>query len=249
MIDYIQIFGERNSGTNYLKEFLSKNLINKIDIGYKYGWKHGFVNFKRLEKESLENVLFLVITKNPYAWLLSMNKKPHHAPQLYFKPFSQFIREEWVCYKGKQYQIRAKNLKSHPITALDQEMMQERDPSTGKRFENVIQLRNKKNLYFIRIQNEISNVHYIDYESLLLSPNDFTLSLHNKFGLKFRDKLIIPKGYYGKDPKKNFSKLPFYKNQEYLKMIPIEDYKFINSELEFKLETILGYKMIKGVTK
>lgn len=45
-IKKIKIFGQRNSGTNYLEQLLNKN-IQEVDIFSCYykggtGWKHGF---------------------------------------------------------------------------------------------------------------------------------------------------------------------------------------------------------------
>ena len=80
-IDYIQIFGERNSGTNYLKQLLEINLDPKIEIGSKFGWKHGFTHKRAIKNKDTEHTLFLVLTKDPYSWLISMNQRPHQAVQ------------------------------------------------------------------------------------------------------------------------------------------------------------------------
>lgn len=46
IIKYIKIFGERNSGTNFLTSLIKKNIkdINIFSFYYKggTGWKHGF---------------------------------------------------------------------------------------------------------------------------------------------------------------------------------------------------------------
>lgn len=94
----IKIYGERNTGTNYLKQLLDKHLPNlerqtkvkfsiassSILVSYKkymkqLGWKHRLVDMNFLESLHLEknNVLILTLTKNPYSWLLSLHKRPY----------------------------------------------------------------------------------------------------------------------------------------------------------------------------
>jgi len=241
-IKYIQIYGERNSGTNYLDKLLQKN-ISEVEIGYKYGWKHGYTNLKKILKTDNKNTLFIHITKDPYAWLSSMHEKPHHAPQLYFKSFEEFIRSEWACYKGKQYQIRAKNLDKEPLLPED-EMMRERNPVTGQRYENVCELRNAKMHRYIRLEKFVENYKHIQYENLLRSREMVFQQLAEEYSLKVNDTILNDSGYHGKNPTQNFSKLEFYNNKEYLKKYSKEDIKYVNTIINFKNENILGYERV-----
>ena len=51
-INQIKIFGERNSGTNYIKRLLVKNtsklFIHSGSYKNKLGWKHGIQNLKNI---------------------------------------------------------------------------------------------------------------------------------------------------------------------------------------------------------
>ena len=115
MINCIQIFGERNSGTHWLHfllednlrptkysiykiyNFFKKNKYVEITSG-KYGWKHWFIEESAIKNRDTRNTLFVVIYKNPYSWLLSMQKNPWHAhPDLKNLSFSEFIKHEWHC--------------------------------------------------------------------------------------------------------------------------------------------------------
>ena len=165
-IEYIQIYGERNSGTNYLENLLNANL-EYLKAGTKLGWKHGFINQPHLKKYDLSQTLALIISKNPYAWLVSMHQKPYHAPQLANIAFSEFIRKEWACYSGKYNYMKPINVDSN-ILLNSTEMMRERHPLTKQRIENVVHLRNLKNQSFLKLINIFENYYFIRYEDLLL---------------------------------------------------------------------------------
>jgi len=243
-IDYIQIYGERNSGTNFLHKLLEDNLKDKPEIGYKYGWKHGFTNLKLINANPTDQVIFICIFKNPYSWISSMHNKPHHAPQLYFMDFSDFIREEWVCYKGKSYQIRAKNLDKDPLRP-EEEMTREWNPHTKKRFESVVHLRNGKNLRFLRLQKHVEHVIYLQYEELITDPHKVLQQKLKPFNLQLKETFKNTSSYHGKDPKLSFDRLDYYKQKKYMEKINPKDLNYINKILDFKLEKQLGYEEIK----
>jgi hypothetical protein len=106
----VKIYGERNSGTNYLAALLGLNLratqlrgvaprfraLSRtprlresardlyFDLTYRrnLGWKHGMApDDSRMATvgRAAEHVGFVTITKNPYAWLLSLHRRPYHA--------------------------------------------------------------------------------------------------------------------------------------------------------------------------
>lgn len=244
-ITYIQVFGERNSGTNFLKKLIESNFEN-VEVGFKYGWKHGFVNLRRIQREDTEQTLFLCLFKDPYSWLVSMNNKPHHAPQLFFLEFSDFIKREWVCYKGKGYTERAKQLDKFPVTD-EEEMLQERHPKTKERFENVMQLRNLKNDYYIRLKNCCEHYKAIKYEDLLEDSSSILNDIESTYQLKRKSEVIIDQGYHGKNPKKKFNRKAFYLEKKYLDTYSDTDLKYVNKYLDFEIEKTIGYKKIKNL--
>lgn len=128
-IEYIKIIGERNSGTNYIEKIINENfhvnllpgsmprILNKT-LGYEFvrdyyfkktqhknlGWKHAMAptnNF--LESVGMkDNVGFIAIAKNPYAWLLSMFRRPYH---LYTEQqtLDQFISSQCRTVSRERY--------------------------------------------------------------------------------------------------------------------------------------------------
>ena len=75
----IKIFGERNSGTNYIKKLLRKNIKSQFNfVSGKYtsksGWKHGLPDSSKIDKQTL--VIFIV--RELSTWLNSMYFRPYH---------------------------------------------------------------------------------------------------------------------------------------------------------------------------
>ena len=114
----LKIYGERNTGTNYLTALMEQNLCAEILNGRvddkdlltqltrrlhrfmpslthrlheaardrffeatfarNLGWKHMNPDIERIGPEALASVRFLMVVKNPYAWLLSLYQRPYH---------------------------------------------------------------------------------------------------------------------------------------------------------------------------
>jgi hypothetical protein len=92
----IKIYGERNTGTNYLASLIERNIsfielrenacaISPVDSSIalskmgKLGWKHRLVSAQHLQKNDIrrESILIITLTKNPYSWLLSLHRRPY----------------------------------------------------------------------------------------------------------------------------------------------------------------------------
>ena len=80
----IKIFGERNTGTNYLHKLFSKNFKNiKLDksINKKFllGWKHGIPKYNLLDwYEKKDKIIYICIFRDLRKWLNSMYKHSYH---------------------------------------------------------------------------------------------------------------------------------------------------------------------------
>jgi len=239
MINYIQVFGERNSGTNYLNNLINKNIDN-VETGAKYGWKHGYVINLRNGMFDISKLLIICVFKNPFAWLVSMHNKPHHASQMRLLSFSDFLREEWICYKGTDYFER--DLITNPYTE-DEEMKMERDPDTGKRCTNVIQLRNKKNEKLLDLNNHTAQIEYVRYEDLLVDPEKFFSKIIDKYNLKTSSTFQNSNQYHGKNVNEKFSRKEYYLKKEYLSNFNSKDLLFVENEINKDYESKIGYNI------
>jgi len=100
----IKVFGERNSGTNFISQLIQRNLDVRLLPGgvprllyrllpmewprdlwffitsqWNLGWKHRYPDKVQVLHFSRKHPLVIVtVSKNPYAWLLSMFRRPYH---------------------------------------------------------------------------------------------------------------------------------------------------------------------------
>lgn len=89
-ISFIQLFGERCSGTNYTAQLLINN-FHEIQLTQQYGFKHRFHNDN---VAGSDNCLFLIVYRDAFDWLRSFHLQPFHAaPELRNISFAEFIRK------------------------------------------------------------------------------------------------------------------------------------------------------------
>lgn len=217
----IQIFGERLSGTNYLEDLIYLNLKD-VTVTDAYGHKHMFNKFKQ-RRQPDENALYIFIHRNPYDWLRSMSKQPHHT-QYWDMPFSEFLRQSpWISdiYDGPRFKGE--------YSGIIEEV-------SG----NVIDLRNEKNRLFNRLWLPGKSV-LIRYEDLRKDPEVTLRTVSEDLGLTFKGdfanttttrKIVTKKGNAA------------YTRKTY-DPLSQEDLDFINSRLDWYAETRIGYHRIK----
>lgn len=191
-ISGVQVFGERNSGTNYVRKLIKEN-ISELDIlgGNKgFGWKHGdlgkpwcfyknpstkFCHDIKDYKNESDEALFVVVYRNPFIWLRSMHKQPHHAPTVYKKPFSEFLECKWESYYGWEGVDLSNNEKERLKIVKKDNLFEE--------FDNVIDLRNKKTRLFEEFKYRVKNVVYVNYELVASNPSKFLSKITTVYGL------------------------------------------------------------------
>lgn len=184
------VFGERNSGTNFIDALMRNNFSqlggsasDRIEkFGFRYGWKHGFPTMMAAPDSTLAIVTF----RDPLRWAQSMHRKPWHAANhLVNLSFTDFIRATW------QSVVDERNFgigSTADVRAL-QEMHWDRHPMTGAQFENVLKLRAAKNQGFLSLKQRFKNVIFVRYEDVSENPEQFVrhiaqtynCSLHNGF--------------------------------------------------------------------
>ena len=84
-----QVFGERSSGTNFIKRLIGRNTL--LTPTEELGWKHGFPQMTAIPQDTL----IVCVTRNAVDWASSMHAKPWHCPpEMQRLTFSDFIRAE-----------------------------------------------------------------------------------------------------------------------------------------------------------
>jgi len=235
-IKYVQILGERCSGTNYLARLVDKN-FEDVALTSSYGGKHWFI--KDLEPRGRANnstdhecerpltdaddTLFLVIFRHPLDWIRSLHARPYHAPGHWVLPFAEFIRKPWVS---------SENARVNPTWPEDEEghyFIEEAD--------NALQLRTQKIRHLANLQTAVPNVAYINYESLLAGLGDLE-RIADSYGIRLAARPLLDEStYFGRHQGQEFTG-----PHEYAP-ISDDDLDFIRQNLDPDLEASLGYQL------
>ena len=166
VIKKFTIFGERNSGTNYLRRLLQQILY--IDFTQDYGFKHWYI--KDLTPRGISNTttdneciksiddsedtLFVVIIRNVYDWVGSMYKKPHHIKNINGKSIFEFTSSSYIAYENRKADPCWERNSNHKYPFFIEEA------------KNLIELRNLKNNHFANLQKKVKNYYLIRQEHL-----------------------------------------------------------------------------------
>lgn len=167
------IFGERNSGTTYLKYILSNMLF--IDFTQEYGYKHWYIkgvtprgiHNTTTDNECIKSIydsdetLFIIIVRNVYDWVGSMYKKPYHIKNIKGKSMFEFVSNKYIAYHdtcpknfGKESKIQYNVNTNHIYPFFIEEA------------KNLIELRNMKNNHFYNLRYKVKNYYVIRQEYL-----------------------------------------------------------------------------------
>ncbi len=177
------VFGERNSGTNLAHELLRRNIPALAQSagdrigpqGFRYGWKHGFAQMVAAPPSCLAVVMF----RAPQTWLRAMHKRPWHvAPAVAKLEFGAFIRAEWVTRVDEQNFGVTKGGRRWGA-----ELQYDRHPLTGRRFENIVALRNAKNASFLGLAERFQACVMLRLEDLAEDPEGFVKFVSDTYGL------------------------------------------------------------------
>lgn len=231
-INKFTIFCERCSGSNYLEELLLEN--TNLEKTVDFGWKHGYpfqqmVTNKKIQGIPKENVVYLVIIRNPYDWIRSLNGNRWHArEQVKRYNFKQFIRNEWKSVLNKDFCDEKNPEFGHDIP-FDVD-------DNGKYHPTPMHLRTHKYKKVIEILKNINNFYIINYDQLKNYPEIIISDICKTFDIKMKPNFKNINHY-----KKNKSET--YKQKNYNKFNP-EDLDWINDNLDWNFEERFGYTKI-----
>ena len=101
----VQLWGERNSGTNALQYLMHLNFGIPHSEFFTFGHKHLFLNETNSDmlsplgsavaRGARAGVPAVVIVREPLDWLAAMHKKPHHANHIQNFSLPDFLKSEW----------------------------------------------------------------------------------------------------------------------------------------------------------
>jgi hypothetical protein len=168
------IYGERHSGTKLLQELMVRNF--KVPITWDYGFKHWFGFSDKNSLEQADNTLFIGIVRNPYDWIMAMQKIPYHLKFRKSQSIENLLFNEWCSFNDNNTEI-----------------IYDRNYITGNRYKNIFELRSMKINYLINYMPFIVNKYIlIRYEDLVLDMNNF-ISTISRFYRLHRYENYVPK--------------------------------------------------------
>jgi len=142
------IYGERHSGTNFLESCISQRF--DLPITYHYDFKH-FFGWQKPERITYKgrHTLFCGIVRDPYDWIMAMNRLPHHVPKQNIG-LPQMLLNEWYSVLGGN------------------EILTDRNYTSKNRYKNIFELRKTKLLFLVEIMPVIaSNYILLSYEEFI----------------------------------------------------------------------------------
>ena len=205
------IYGERNSGTNYLETILtgeSHHLYHDISafeipcdnssILEKrpsiFGSKHFFGYYDDQIKSKGRNNIFIGIVRNPYDWLVACNKSKHHIPPENHE-MKDFLTNEWYSIEHNKKHVD-----------YGKEKIQDRNFKNGMRYKNVFEMRSAKIKYLCQtmpsLTKKTKNYELIRYEDLCFDPWSIIAKISKKYFLPMNMPIMEPieKNPYEIDP-------------------------------------------------
>lgn len=228
-IEKIQILGERCSGTNYLDNLIQINY--NIIPTYEFSNKHFFTQ-ERIPTDR-DDLLVLMIVRNPYDWLRSLHTTPHHIYD-HDSNFSNFIRKI-IISKEKYYNI----LGSDDPHIINNKAYLRKD-YTGEDyidiefFQSVIDMRTYKMKLMLEIKKSIKHAEIISYDDLVNNVNILD-DIAKKYNIPLNHETIVNTSEYKHDGIGTvFSKKKYF-------AINNCDLTYLNNKLDWNLENQFGF--------
>lgn len=250
MIKKIKLYGERNTGTNYLYKLFQNNfhcklfrgtvpvvpqvpILRKINSSERIkdlffslsqdvnlGWKHSFLNFQFIKKALIndENLCIVLIIKNPYSFLLSLNKNPYHD------------------YNKRDFSFETFLMDSFQITNRDKLPVKTVNPIELWNFK----MNSYKNIY----DSFKERVFIVKYEELLLDPEKVLYDISTFFSIEMREEFVNFSSST-KNSSKNFAFYSdYYLNERWRSKLDRNSLNIINRYLDRELCYYFDYNII-----
>ena len=226
--EYIKIYGLQRSGTNYLTHLINENLEKTQVLVNLGGWKHGHYAAPWMVGKEVH---VLLITKNPYSWLVSVynywgvNRKINVGPDLRGVSFEDFLKNK--LYLEKQ-----------------------RDIPYLFRSSNPIQHWNNMNFHWMTVRLNQKKLLHVSYEELIEEPEATVKSVAENYDLKIKneikneEKIFTPSGETPKTGEEKFNK-DFYSQNQFMNMYTPELIEYVNEQLDLDVVLRLGYFFVE----
>lgn len=185
------------------------------------GWKHARMpNLPQDRTRYPEGLGFIAITKNPYAWLQSLHRRPYqgvHHNVARPLSFSEFLRKPWPTVR------------------------RECGPAE---YANPVQMWNDKVRSYEALR-EYGPALILPYESIIADIGAFVHTAARVFGLADPAQVQVPGSSTKKDGRTTEDIVRFYLSGEWATSLSAADLDFINRELDHTQREKFGYSLVE----
>ena len=245
----VKLFGERNTGTRYLARLLEQNLSVDMLAGappawvrrlqrqlpgkewlrnayfvtsahHNLGWKHSLPNPDQVRNRiGSRSVLVVTLTKNPYAWLVSLYRRPYHQHWDKRPSFSEFLGKPWQTIRRE---AAGKNAYASPVT-----------------------LWNEKNAAYLALAEQVGAVN-MTYENLLQNPSDAIADVAASAGAKWDPSTFVNlESSTKKSTKTHADYRAYYAQEQWRREFSEDDINLVNRQLSSEVVQAFGYELIR----
>lgn len=197
-----------------------RDLYAWMTYGRNLGWKHSCVrpvSELRRQPAFKRGVRFITITKNPYAWLLSLYRRPYNRRYRTKPTFVDFLKTPWKTVRRE---------------------------SCAKILESPIDLWNIKNESYAKLA-DLDCMH-VTVEAMLGDPPLLMRSISERLRVPMLSGGFVNYERSTKgDEKKNFDYYrDYYLNERWRDELPREAIPIINARLDASLVGRFGYELL-----
>ncbi len=242
---FVKLYGERNTGTNYLSQLLERNLqvillpgtipswlqwisprmewprdlYFALTFSKNLGWKHRMAPTpEELANfaNDIKSVCFVTVTKNPYSWLLSLYRRPYHNYSR-MPSFEEFLQRPWPTVRRE----------GHP------------EP-----FPNPVVIWNEKNRSYVNLSAYASCLN-LRYEDLVLNPESTIEKIASHFALSRKSPTFLNVEESTKGDRQTFSEYQeYYLRERWREKLTPQAIALINRHLDLSLLSHFGYSLL-----
>ena len=248
----LKLYGERNTGTNYLEQLAVLNLTATVlpgsappwlrrlagenegwrDAYFRFtwsrnlGWKHAVApsppELERLGRW-VRRLAIITLTKNPYSWLLSLHRNPYHQQET-LPAFEAFLETPWQTV-GRE---RHNGVFPHPVA-----------------------LWNVKNASYLALAGGDPPCANLRYEDLLADPETTLRGAVATCDLDMRDRPFrnVTSSTKAEDGRSFQSIQDYYLHDRWKTKLTTTSVDLINRHLDPALMAAFGYEWLPGSQK
>lgn len=257
----LKLFGERNSGTTYLEALIARNLDvpmlrgvvseawlkdndlteNALDLFFmltgadNLGWKHAMApSAADLAADHHGAVVFVTLTKNPYAWLLSLYRRPNHRGGNGSRSLWPLLHSSWADTDRPPFDAFVST--AWPAVGRDRISGDFRDP---------VDIWNRKNRSYLDLATRAPCLN-LRYEDLIRDPRAAIERLAATFDLRRSDRYFenVDSSLQGAPGQSFADYRAHYLNEAWRETLDDRHLRLINDRLDHAVMTRFGYDLL-----